>query len=483
MIGAVFVYNHKGEIIISRMYRNDFKRSLADLFRIQVISNPQITSPINSFPYTSYQPNGTPIQTQVNFFHIRNENLYIVACAKDTMLTLNVASLFTFLHKFVKICKDYFGNKFDEDAVKNNFVLIYELLDEIMDFGYPQISDVDSLKLYITTEGVKSEKTLKEESSKITIQTTGATSWRRQDIKYRNNEVYLDVVESVNVLMSAKNTILKSDVVGQVMMRAYLSGMPECKLGLNDKVVLQKQGGPEHVSRKAPTNAQGSIRNQTQGVALDDIQFHQCVKLGRFDQDRTISFVPQDGEFELMRYRTTDNINLPFKVQAIVNEQKSKVEYKIAVKSLFNASLFATGVVIKIPTPPNSAKATISVPIGKAKYQSGENCLQWKISKFGGEEEYTLTAEVEVSASTYSTAAQQAAASSLQASSSSKKPGQSGVVAGGWTRPPITMDFQVMMFTGSGLTVQFLKVFEKSNYKSVKWVRYYTKAGSYQFRF
>lgn len=39
------------------------------------------------------------------------------------------------------------------------------------------------------------------------------------------------------------------------------------------------------------------------------------------------------------------------------------------------------------------------------------------------------------------------------------------------------------MFTASGLIVRFLKVFEKSNYQSIKWVRYLTKAsGSYQIR-
>ena len=39
------------------------------------------------------------------------------------------------------------------------------------------------------------------------------------------------------------------------------------------------------------------------------------------------------------------------------------------------------------------------------------------------------------------------------------------------------------MYTASGLIVRFLKVFEKSNYTSIKWVRYLTKAsGSYQVR-
>jgi len=52
-----------------------------------------------------------------------------------------------------------------------------------------------------------------------------------------------------------------------------------------------------------------------------------------------------------------------------------------------------------------------------------------------------------------------------------------------WARPPIDVDFQVLMFTASGLIVRFLKVFEKSNYQSIKWVRYLTKAsGSYQIR-
>jgi len=42
--------------------------------------------------------------------------------------------------QIVTLCKSYFGGEFSEQSIKNNFVLIYELLDEIMDFGYPQAS-------------------------------------------------------------------------------------------------------------------------------------------------------------------------------------------------------------------------------------------------------------------------------------------------------------------------------------------------------
>jgi AP-2 complex subunit mu-1 len=111
---------------------------------------------------------------------------------------------------------------------------------EILDFGYPQNSETDTLKMYITTEGVKSEKAMVEDSSRITIQATGAISWRRNDIKYRKNEAFIDVIESVNLLISNTGTILRADVAGQILMRAYLSGTPECKFGLNDKLVLDK---------------------------------------------------------------------------------------------------------------------------------------------------------------------------------------------------------------------------------------------------
>ena len=66
---------------------------------------------------------------------------------------------------------------------------------------------------------------------------TNAVSWRSEGIKYKKNEVFLDVVESVNLLVNSNGTVVRSEVVGALKMRTFLSGMPECKLGLNDKVL------------------------------------------------------------------------------------------------------------------------------------------------------------------------------------------------------------------------------------------------------
>ena len=60
---------------------------------------------------------------------------------------------------------------------------------------------------------------------------TNAVSWRSEGVKYRKNEVFLDVVESVDLLVSATGNVLRSEIVGAVKMRVYLSGMPELRLG------------------------------------------------------------------------------------------------------------------------------------------------------------------------------------------------------------------------------------------------------------
>lgn len=57
----------------------------------------------------------------------------------------------------VQLFKSYFGGAFNETAIKNNFVLIYELLDETIDFGYPQITDPATMKSFILQKGVKIE--------------------------------------------------------------------------------------------------------------------------------------------------------------------------------------------------------------------------------------------------------------------------------------------------------------------------------------
>ena len=44
MIGGLFVYNHKGEVLISRIYRDNITRQATDAFRVNVIHARQAVS-------------------------------------------------------------------------------------------------------------------------------------------------------------------------------------------------------------------------------------------------------------------------------------------------------------------------------------------------------------------------------------------------------------------------------------------------------
>jgi hypothetical protein len=57
----------------------------------------------------------------------------------------------------------------------------------------------------------------------------------------------------------------------------------------------------------------------TRSGCVQDVSFHQCVNLGRYNTEKVVSFVPPDGEFELMKYRCDENISLPFRVSLPVH--------------------------------------------------------------------------------------------------------------------------------------------------------------------
>ncbi|VDL90221.1 unnamed protein product [Schistocephalus solidus] len=433
MIGALFIYNHKGEVLIQRIFRDEIPRTSVDIFRVHVIhSRHQVRSPIINIARTS-------------FFHIKRGNIWLCAVSRRN---LNAAAVFELLHAILNIFQQHLG-RVTEENIKNNFVLIYELLD---DYGYAQNTDTGVLRNLITQAAIRSAT--KEETTQITNQVTGQISWRREGIKYRRNELFLDITESVNLLMSPQGQILSAHVVGKVVMKCYLSGMPDCKFGFNDKISLDNRPKP------VATTGDDLSPETNGGVAIDDCQFHQCVKLNKYSTDQAISFVPPDGEFVLMRYRKTREITLPFRIIPLVREiGKHKLEIKVVVKANFKASLLAQKVEVRIPTPTNTSGVQVACLKGRAKYKPTENAIVWKLPRIAGMKESQLSAEIEL----------------LQ---SSDKPQRGG-------RSPISMNFEVP-FAPSGFRVRFLKVFEpKLNYSDhdvIKWVRYIGKSGLYETR-
>ncbi len=85
---------------------------------------------------------------------------------------------------------------------------------------------------------------------------------------------------------------------------------------------------------------------------MEDVKFHQCVRLSRFENDRTISFIPPDGEFELMSYRLSTPVKPLIWVEAAVESHRgSRVEYVVKVVAQFKRRSTASNVEIYVPVP------------------------------------------------------------------------------------------------------------------------------------
>ena len=99
------------------------------------------------------------------------------------------------------------------------------------------------------------------------------------------------------------------------------------------------------------------------------MKFHQCVNLPKFDKERSLTFIPPDGAFELMSYRITQNVNLPFKIMPVYTEVgKNKLEIRVKMKGIYDKNLNANNVVVKIPSPKQTASVTVNTLVGRAKY-------------------------------------------------------------------------------------------------------------------
>jgi AP-1 complex subunit mu len=370
----------------------------------------------------------------------------------------NVMAIFTFLHNLIDVLTSYF-NVLNEQSVQENFVLLYELLDETMDYGFPQATDASILKEFICIRDTFKFFDLDDPATKPVPQIPKAMTQkvaRNTNVQYAKNEVYLDVIEKLSLLVNSQGQVISSEILGSLMMRTQLSGIPELKLGLNDKLLFDQRLAKQ---AKNGTQTNTTTASTAKGVEMEDIRFHQCVELSKFDTDRSIVFVPPDGEFELMSYRLTAPVRpLIFVECHIEQHQGSRIKFLIKVRSNYKKRSCATNVKIHIPVPPDSDSPLFSLSTGQAEYIPENDEVIWTIKQLTGQKEVTMRCQLGLPTITSDQTQHY-----LQ------------------TRKPIKVDFELPYFTVSGLQVRYLKISERSRYVANPWVRYLTQSGDYYF--
>ena len=431
-LSQLFILSRRGDSIIYRDFRRDIKKSNDIFFRnVNFYTEEEMAPPM-------FNVDG------INFIYVKTEDLYIVISTLDNSSPNYYLEV---LDRVMKVIKDHIG-ELTEETIRKNFVLIYEIIDEMIDFGYPQLSDTEQVKQFVFTEPViefKNINTLKE----IFNRNTKSHDSTKKSITVTNNEkskneIYVDVIEKLTCLFGKNGTIISSGIDGCIKMKSYLKNSPELKVVLSDDVIIGKS------SYKAGR------------MELAGYNFAQSARTKDFESQRTIYIIPPEGEFILMNYRINNEFTPPFRIYTIVEESDYKLELRIKLASSYHYSKKAGNVVITFNAPKDVQSVYFNIPkekkeLYKVDYNQNEHLCTWKIPPIIGGNENNLGVKF-----------------TLQVNKPSICRKELG---------PILLSFEIPNYNISNMQIKELKVMSNdAKYNALRWVRVFTKAKSYVTR-
>ncbi|VWU49362.1 AP-4 complex subunit mu, putative [Hepatocystis sp. ex Piliocolobus tephrosceles] len=449
VISQFYILSSRGDTIINRNFRSDITKGSIELFYRNVKCYK------NGDPPPLFYLNG------INFIFIKNNNLYFVM---TSLFNVSPSYLLELLHRLLKIIRDFCG-QVTEDIIRTNFILVYEIIDEIIYYGYLQNSNTEYIKNLIHNEVCVTNNTFSNNSNnssdsnnkkkifpsnlpKFSLKHSNTlpsnASQHPIQINDRQNEIFIDIIEKINLLMNSKGEIVYSCINGVIQIKSYLNGNPFIKIALNDDIYIKNIHS-----------------DNTHNVIIDDCNFNYLVNVSQFEKDKTLSLYQPDGECVLMNYRINNNYKAPFKVLAnLIYSPNHTVELYIRVRLDIPSQYSCTNVYVNCKLSKHVTSvhldSSTNSNLFSTQYIQNENKLLWTIKKFKGENEYSIRSKITLN---------------------------SNYVYSKRDFGPIHINFEIPMFNLSKVRIKYLRIIE--NYKSSnthRWVRYITQSNSYVYR-
>ncbi len=268
MIQSLFILNSSGEVIIEKHWRGNVHRNESIAFWRELVRRGGASSVRPHLP-----------TKRGALIHLQRAGLYFLACATLDAVPLSVSA---FLGALADVLTDYLG-ELGEHAIKDHFITVYELLDEMLDNGHPLTMEPNVLKEIIPPPSMLSRvmDTLTGEPGPPKLAQANSAHallpWRRANVRYAQNEVFVDVIETMDATFSPTGALVRALVHGELRLNTRLSGTPELTFALNSS---------------AP---------------LDDVAAHHAVRGHSPSLARGVSLVPPDGPCTLLRYIVRDS--------------------------------------------------------------------------------------------------------------------------------------------------------------------------------
>lgn len=418
MIQSLFILTNTGDILIEKHYRGLLNRNVCDYFMDEVRKAPKPEEVLPIIPTPKYF-----------LIHIQRNGLYFLSIVSTETAPLLVLE---FLHRVCDIFGQYFDHRFTELQIRENFVTVYQLIDEMMDNGFPFTTEPNSLMEMIPPSN-KIQKFIGSVTGNSAISgnlADGAlsnTPWRKTGVRYATNEIYFDIIEEVDCTIEPNGMPVNCEISGEVQVVSKLSGMPDLTLSFTNPGIL------------------------------DDVSFHPCVRTNRWEQNKILSFVPPDGAFKLMNFRVKGQLQLPIYVKPQININQGKVNVMCGPKN--TQGKVVEEVIITIPFPRTVTNVTLNANHGYINYDDMTKIAKWHVGRLPVNKTPMLEGTVSVGPTS---------------------PSPSGSNSGDMN-PTISAEFKINMLSTSGLKVDTLSI-HNEKYKPFKGVRSITKSGKFYVR-
>lgn len=416
MIHSLFLINNSGDIFLEKHWKSVVPQTICDyFFEVQrKVSEPTDIPPVIATPHHY-------------LISVYRSEIFYVAVAQSEVPPLFVIE---FLHRVCDTFTDYFS-ECNEQAINDHIVVVYELLEEMLDNGFPLATESNILKELIKPPNIINRvvNTVTGASNVSSELPTGSLSnvpWRRSGVKYPNNEVYFDVTEEIDCIIDKQGSIVNIEIQGYIDSYTRLSGMPDLSLTfMNPRL-------------------------------LDDVSFHPCVRLKRWENEKVLSFMPPDGQFKLLTYHISGGmIQLPLYVRpqiSFISGSSGRFDLTIGQKANLGKNIEKVVAIIQMPRQVLNCNLTPAV--GSTSFDPVKKILRWEIGKINPQKTLpTLRGNI-----TLVTGA---------------PPPED--------MPTITLEFRIGQYAVSGIKVNRLDIYGE-RYKPFKGVKYVTKAGKFQVR-
>ncbi|RNF17844.1 putative clathrin coat assembly protein [Trypanosoma conorhini] len=347
MISSLFFLNYHGEVIIEKQFREKLPRTILEDFWTTCIL------PLRS---VEEAPAVTPY-SRFAFVQIRRNDVLLLAIVTSEgfpLLVIEILSLIAgVIQEYLKV--------FSENTLRENFSVVYQLLEELIDNGYPLTTEMHVLEELVMPPTLENKfRTVLDAPAKVRRRHLGVRSvpWRDPMTRHTSNEIFFDVVEKLDCIVDCEGNLLHAVVRGAVNINCRLSGMPD---------VVVRMANMDFV---------------------DDVAFHRCVRRHRYEADRVISFVPPDGKSALLEYlcKPLHNAQAPFYVTPQVTFDKSGGRFNCVVGirggglTLKSRDYGIHRVVVHLPLPPQTESVQVhSSTQGTTSFSRPRGILSWNV--------------------------------------------------------------------------------------------------------